>query len=75
MKAPPQVRLDLLLPRGDAGDGVSFLESPKKLWKPCYGRLRHDETKNSLNSDAKNDIGHKGQSNDPYSTICRQFAN
>lgn len=21
MKAPPQVRLDLLLPRGDAGDG------------------------------------------------------
>ena len=68
-KAPPQVHLDLLVPRGD-GDllfGISL--------DVVEARLRHDETQNSLNSDAKNDIGHKGQSNDPYSTICRQFAN
>ena len=58
--------------RGDAGDedlrfGVSLDGTEAKP-----RRAEADGTLSSYNSDAKNDIGHKGQSNDPYSTIWRQ---
>ena len=75
MKAPPQVLVGLLLERGDAGDGdlrfeVSFNGVEAKAgqaearWDPEELQLRFE-----------NDIGHKGRSNDPYSTICGQFVN
>ena len=75
MKAPPQVLLGLLLERGDAGHGDLRFEVSLNGVEVKAGQAEARWDPEELQLRFKNDIGHKGRSNNPYSTICGQFVN
>ena len=75
MKAPPQVLLGLLLKRGDAGHGDLRFEVSLNGVEVKAGQAEARWDPEELQLRFENDIGHKGRSNDPYSTICGQFVN
>ena len=75
MKAPPQVLLGLLLERGDAGHGDLHFEVSLNGVEVKAGQAEARWDPEELQLRFENDIGHKGRSNDPYSTICGQFVN
>ena len=75
MKAPPQVLPGLLLERGDAGDGDLRFEVSLNGVEAKAGQAEARWDPEELQLRFENDIGHKGRSHDPYSTICGQFVN